>query len=143
MEAVNSALTILALQTEHDPALVGASLRPVYKLVMNCSSVRRSDAQNEGNMSTNLILEDAPVAAPRGRPNRPASPGPGPEAPLAEREAWSAAFVAFYIAETGGELESNEVPAGHRWRTEYFSCFPDPAAYERAVAHEIGERSAR
>jgi hypothetical protein len=67
---------------------------------------------------------------------RPASPAPGPNASREEREKWSEDFISWFIEITGGEVGDME-PAGHRWRTEFFSCVDDPAAYEHLVAVEI------
>lgn len=74
--------------------------------------------------------------------NGPTSPrlptaAPASTAPLAEREAWAAEFVPSFLCQTGGDPEIEGVPAGRRWRQEYFECVRDPQAFQQRADEEI------
>lgn len=68
---------------------------------------------------------------------RPKDPAPDAAAPETIREDWSGRFVPWYFSQTGGEIEIPDVPAGQRWRMEYFECVADPQTFEQYAEHEI------
>lgn len=68
---------------------------------------------------------------------RPREAPPSASQPLADRERWSSRFVPWYFSQTGGEIELPDVPAGQRWRIEYFECVADPEAFEKYAEDEI------
>lgn len=87
----------------------------------------------EANLRVNYLREeDWP---------RPKDAAPSRSALLADREEWSARFVPWYFSQTGGEVELPDIPAGQRWRAEYFQCVADPEEFEKCVEREIGAHS--
>lgn len=70
-------------------------------------------------------------------PVRPDDPPPAASAPLDDREDWAEREVWWFLAETGGDPEIEGVPAGNRWRQEYFECVRDPQALQQYAEQEI------
>lgn len=63
-------------------------------------------------------------------PARPNDVAPLASASLEERQDWAERMVWWFLSVTGGDPEIEGVPAGHRWRMEYFECVRDPRAFE-------------
>lgn len=90
---------------------------------------KRAKAPLEGDECLNYLSEaDWP---------RPTEPAPSATALLVDREEWSSRFVPWYFSQTAGEIELPDIPAGQRWRIEYFECVADPEAFEKHAEQEI------
>lgn len=70
-------------------------------------------------------------------PVRPSDAAPTATSSLDERQDWAERFVGWFLSVTGGDPEFDGIPAGHRWRVEYFECVSDPQAFEQRALVEI------
>lgn len=68
-------------------------------------------------------------------------PPPSADADYEERAAWSAHYVAWFIARTGGDTRlPPDVRPSHRYEVEFNSCVLDPEEYVRDTAQEFPVR---
>lgn len=84
-----------------------------------------------------LFLASAPLAQAQQHPQAPAPPA---TASFDEREAWCAAFTAWFVTRMPEEApHPSDVRPTQRMETELNYCKIDPRAYERQALSELAE----